>query len=167
MHRPLPRAFRRAARRNANRVPEADRLSSQLRDLGGQPLGVRRLRPLPRPEGMDQPDLLRVRDRAKGAGLDGQPVPPGFHGMRASRQDPQLIRGSAVPQDPLTVTYDAVVVGSGATGGWAAKKLSEAGLRVAIVEAGRNISADEFTEHMPAYKLEYRNLSPEIVRTRP
>jgi choline dehydrogenase-like flavoprotein len=72
-----------------------------------------------------------------------------------------------VPQDPLTVTYDAVVVGSGATGGWAAKKLSEAGLRVAIVEAGRNISAEEFTEHMPAYKLDYRNLSPEIVRTRP
>jgi choline dehydrogenase-like flavoprotein len=65
------------------------------------------------------------------------------------------------------VTYDAVVVGSGATGGWAAKKLSEAGLKVALLEAGRNVSAEEFTEHMPAYKLEYRNLSPEIVRTRP
>lgn len=25
--------------------------------------------------------------------------------------------------DPLTQTYDAIVVGSGATGGWAAKRL--------------------------------------------
>ena len=64
-------------------------------------------------------------------------------------------------------SYDAIVVGSGATGGWAAKRLSEAGLKVAILEAGRNISPKEFTEHMPAYKLKYRDLSPEIVRTRP
>ncbi len=70
-------------------------------------------------------------------------------------------------QDPSSKSYDVVVVGSGATGGWAAKNLSEAGLRVALLEAGRNISPDEFTEHMPAYKLEYRNLSPEIIRTRP
>jgi choline dehydrogenase-like flavoprotein len=32
--------------------------------------------------------------------------------------------------------YDAIVVGSGATGGWAAKDLAEAGLRIALVEAG-------------------------------
>ncbi len=70
-------------------------------------------------------------------------------------------------QDPLARSYDAVVVGSGATGGWAAKRLSEAGLTVALLEAGRNISPSEFTEHMPEYKLLYRNLSPEIVRTRP
>ena len=30
-------------------------------------------------------------------------------------------------QDPITRKYDAIVVGSGATGGWAAKRLSEAG----------------------------------------
>lgn len=64
-------------------------------------------------------------------------------------------------------SYDAVVVGSGATGGWAAKRLAEAGLKVVLLEAGRNISVKEFTEHMPAYKLQYRNLSPEIARTRP
>ena len=63
--------------------------------------------------------------------------------------------------------YDAVVVGSGATGGWAAKHLSEAGLTVALLEAGRNVSPKEFTEHMPAYKLRFRDMSPEIVRTRP
>ena len=70
-------------------------------------------------------------------------------------------------KDPYTRTYDVLVVGSGATGGWAAKKLSEAGLKVALLEAGRNVSPDEFTEHMPAFKLEYRNMSPEIARTRP
>jgi choline dehydrogenase-like flavoprotein len=32
--------------------------------------------------------------------------------------------------------YDAIVVGSGATGGWAAKELTESGLRVALLEAG-------------------------------
>lgn len=70
-------------------------------------------------------------------------------------------------QDVLQQTYDAVVVGSGATGGWAAKQLAEAGLKVALLEAGRAVSPNEFTEHMPAYKLKYRDHSPEIVRTRP
>jgi choline dehydrogenase-like flavoprotein len=36
----------------------------------------------------------------------------------------------------LAERYDAVVVGSGATGGWAAKDLTEKGLRVALLEAG-------------------------------
>jgi choline dehydrogenase-like flavoprotein len=70
-------------------------------------------------------------------------------------------------QDSRPEIYDAIVVGSGATGGWAAKKLSEAGLKVALLEAGRNVSPKEFTEHMPGYKLQYRDMSPEIARTRP
>jgi len=70
-------------------------------------------------------------------------------------------------QDVLQQTYDAIVVGSGATGGWAAKRLSEAGLKVALVEAGRPVTAREFTEHMPAFQLKYRNHSPEVMRTRP
>jgi choline dehydrogenase-like flavoprotein len=72
-----------------------------------------------------------------------------------------------MPQDVLQQTYDAIVVGSGATGGWAAKRLAEAGLKVALLEAGRPVSPKEFTEHMPAYKLKYRDYSPEIERTRP
>jgi choline dehydrogenase-like flavoprotein len=70
-------------------------------------------------------------------------------------------------QDPLQQSYDAIVVGSGATGGWAAKQLAEAGLKVALLEAGRAVSPTEFTEHTPAYQLKYRDHSPEIVRTRP
>lgn len=35
--------------------------------------------------------------------------------------------------------FDAIVVGSGITGGWAAKELTEAGLKVLMLERGRNI----------------------------
>ena len=72
-----------------------------------------------------------------------------------------------MPEDPLKKTYDVIVVGSGATGGWAAKRCSEAGLKVALLEAGRSVSPTEFTEHMPSFQLKYRNHSPEMLRTRP
>jgi len=70
-------------------------------------------------------------------------------------------------KDILQNTYDVIVVGSGATGGWAAKRLSEAGLKVALLEAGRSVTPKEFTEHMPSFQLKYRNHSPEVMRTRP
>jgi choline dehydrogenase-like flavoprotein len=65
--------------------------------------------------------------------------------------------------------YDAVIVGSGATGGWAAKELTEAGLRVIVVEAGRQLDpAKDYTEHMAAFQIPYRNMAPEIIqKTRP
>ncbi len=43
------------------------------------------------------------------------------------------------------VTYDAIVVGSGISGGWAAKELTEKGLRVLLLERGRNV------EHVKDY----------------
>lgn len=36
-------------------------------------------------------------------------------------------------------TFDAIVVGSGISGGWAAKELAERGLRVLLLERGRNL----------------------------
>jgi choline dehydrogenase-like flavoprotein len=36
-------------------------------------------------------------------------------------------------------TFDAIVVGSGAAGSWAAKELTEGGLNVVLLEAGRNL----------------------------
>ncbi len=64
--------------------------------------------------------------------------------------------------------FDAIIVGSGATGGWAAKELAEAGLRVALVEAGRNLDPRrDFTEHVMPYETKYRMHSPELLKTRP
>ncbi len=42
-------------------------------------------------------------------------------------------------------TYDAIVVGSGISGGWAAKELTEKGLKVLMLERGKNI------EHIKDY----------------
>ena len=64
--------------------------------------------------------------------------------------------------------FDVLVVGSGASGGWAAKRLSEAGLDVALLEAGRARTAGDDREHVPAFSLPYRDRAPEVVkRTRP
>lgn len=63
--------------------------------------------------------------------------------------------------------YDAVVVGSGATGGWVAKVLAEAGMKLALLEAGHRTTEAEFTEHLQSYDLKYRGYSPEIRRNRP
>lgn len=60
--------------------------------------------------------------------------------------------------------FDAIVVGSGASGGWSCKRLAEAGLKVALLEAGRPQMDRNFREHMPASDLKYRNLAPEILR---
>jgi choline dehydrogenase-like flavoprotein len=40
---------------------------------------------------------------------------------------------------PETNVFDAIVVGSGISGGWAAKELTEKGLKVIMLERGRNI----------------------------
>ncbi len=67
-----------------------------------------------------------------------------------------------------TKLYDVIVVGSGASGGWAAKRLSEAGLKVAMLEAGRPQKDSNFTEHEPAFKLKYRDMATDLIRkTRP
>ena len=64
--------------------------------------------------------------------------------------------------------YDVIVVGSGASGGWACKRLAEAGLHVALLEAGKAQSDENFTEHKPPFELKYRDMAPEVVRkTRP
>ena len=62
-------------------------------------------------------------------------------------------------QDVTSSSYDLIVIGSGATGGWAAKRAAEAGLRVALVEAGRKSDDTDYREHVAASALPYRGRS--------
>jgi choline dehydrogenase-like flavoprotein len=48
-------------------------------------------------------------------------------------------------------TYDAIVVGSGISGGWAAKELTEKGLKVVMLERGRDIT------HIEGYETATKN----------
>ncbi len=60
-------------------------------------------------------------------------------------------------------TFDAIIVGSGATGGWVARQLTEAGLEVAVLEAGRKLDpAVDYHEHKiaPDMPLRGRRLGP-------
>ena len=67
-----------------------------------------------------------------------------------------------------TEIFDAIVVGSGATGGWAAKKLTEAGMKVALLEAGKKITPVDFTEHKQPWDMPFLGLArEEILKDRP
>jgi choline dehydrogenase-like flavoprotein len=56
-------------------------------------------------------------------------------------------------------TFDAIVIGSGMTGGWAAKELTELGLRTLVLEAGRPLDpARDYSEHRPVWDLPFRGL---------
>ena len=47
---------------------------------------------------------------------------------------------------PSSNHFDAIVVGSGISGGWAAKELTEHGLQTLLLERGRNV------EHIKDYQ---------------
>lgn len=55
-------------------------------------------------------------------------------------------------------TYDAIVIGSGISGGWAAKELCEKGLRTLVLERGRNIEhiKDYPTMNTPIWEFRHR-----------
>jgi len=58
-------------------------------------------------------------------------------------------------------TYDAIIIGSGASGGMAAKELTEAGLEVIVLEAGPQVDPKrDFTMHKWPYDLMYRGYGP-------
>ncbi len=58
--------------------------------------------------------------------------------------------------------FDAIVIGSGITGGWAAKELTEKGLKVLVLERGKDLqhSVDYLGEHAPDWKLPYQGKRP-------
>jgi choline dehydrogenase-like flavoprotein len=66
----------------------------------------------------------------------------------------------------MSAPFDAIVIGSGISGGWAAKELTEKGLRVLMLERGRNVEhrKDYVTEFKGPWQLPFRgSLPPAIV----
>ena len=58
--------------------------------------------------------------------------------------------------------YDAIVVGSGVSGGWAAKELCEKGLKTLVLDRGRPIEhvTDYVTEHKAPWQFSFRGGAP-------
>lgn len=62
------------------------------------------------------------------------------------------------PQPTDHLTYDAIVIGSGISGGWAAKELCELGLKTLVLERGRNVEhiKDYPTATMDPWQFKHR-----------
>jgi choline dehydrogenase-like flavoprotein len=72
------------------------------------------------------------------------------------------INGDAIKQN----TYDAIVIGSGISGGWAAKELCEKGLRTLVLERGRDVKhvVDYPTATLNPWEFQHRNKLPDTFR---
>ena len=67
--------------------------------------------------------------------------------------DPSQLNNKAKGEN----TYDAIVVGSGISGGWAAKELCEKGLKVLLLDRGRNVTHGEYpTATMETWEFPHR-----------
>lgn len=67
-----------------------------------------------------------------------------------------------MPDDRQQHTYDAIVIGSGISGGWAAKELCELGLKTLVLERGRNVvhNKDYPTATMAPWEFPHRKEMP-------
>ena len=54
------------------------------------------------------------------------------------------VQGAGTKQN----TYDAIVIGSGISGGWAAKELTEKGLKTLVLERGRDVKHGDYPTAM-------------------
>ncbi|GGC10216.1 GMC oxidoreductase [Dyadobacter sediminis] len=62
-------------------------------------------------------------------------------------------------------TYDAIVIGSGISGGWSAKELTERGLKTLVLERGRDVQhiKDYPTTNMMPWEFEHREKLPKEI----
>ncbi len=68
--------------------------------------------------------------------------------------------------DKSPMSYDAIVIGTGISGGWAAKELCEKGMKVLVLERGRDVKhvTDYKTANLDPWELENGNaLSEEVL----
>jgi choline dehydrogenase-like flavoprotein len=65
-------------------------------------------------------------------------------------------------------TFDAIVIGSGISGGWAAKELTEKGLKVLMLERGKNVEhiKDYTTASKDPWQFEHRGRTTQAQRER-
>jgi choline dehydrogenase-like flavoprotein len=70
---------------------------------------------------------------------------------------------------PETNAYDAIVIGSGISGGWSAKELCDRGLKTLVLERGRMVEhvKDYPTTNMDPWQLKHRGRIDEIIRKNP
>ncbi len=63
-------------------------------------------------------------------------------------------------------TFDAIVIGSGMSGGWAAKEFSEKGLKTLVIERGRDVkhNIDYPTTNMNPWEFEHRGQITEDIQ---
>lgn len=60
-----------------------------------------------------------------------------------------------------TLKYDAIVIGSGVSGGWAAKELTEKGLRVLMLDRGVMVEHGDYEhESKPTHEIPSRDIMP-------
>ena len=69
-------------------------------------------------------------------------------------------------QNNSTHTFDAIVIGSGMSGGWAAKELTEKGLKTLVLERGRDVKhlVDYPTTNMKPWEFEHRGEIPHEIQ---
>lgn len=64
-------------------------------------------------------------------------------------------------------TYDAIVIGSGISGGWAAKELCDRGVKTLVVERGRSLKHGDYPTAMNnPWDFQHRSVLPSEVRER-
>jgi choline dehydrogenase-like flavoprotein len=60
------------------------------------------------------------------------------------------------------MSFDAIVIGSGMSGGWAAKELCERGLKTLVIERGRHVEhGADYLDAKAPWQLDNHNMVPE------